>query len=497
MLVSPPMAGLISGELADALQRMNPWWRGQAGVLLPPHRRHLVAQIRRRLDQRLAQIVVVRGSRQIGKTTAQLQIIEDLLQEGVAAVRIFRVQFDELEALLSMEIPIFALVRWFEEHVLKATLNEAARSGAPALLFFDEVQNLPTWAPQLKLLVDHSTVQVVVTGSSALRIELGRDSLAGRITTIEAGTLSLTEIAALRDIELGRPFLADNGLEPLTRLEFWESLREHGRARADPRDLTFRHFSERGGYPLMHLRSDVPMEALASQLNETVIRRVIQHDLGVGDEGRDGALLEEVFRIACRHVGQTPSLQTFVNELSTILNANIKSEMVWQYLQFLADTLLLRLVEPLEIRLKKKASSAKICLTDHALRASWLHEEVPLVPEGLADMPALATMAGYLAESVVGATLSTINALALNYSPERKDQRELDFVMTIGTKRIPIEVKYQRSPDPVRDTQGLRSFIDKAVNNAPFGILVTQRDTDVDFGPGVLALPLSTLMLLR
>lgn len=491
------MAALISTELADALRRMNPWWRDQAGVLLPPHRRHLVAQIRRRIDQRMAQIVVVRGSRQIGKTTAQLQIIADLLQEGMSADRIFRVQFDELEALLSMEIPILALVQWFEENILKSTLNEAAWRGAPAILFFDEVQNLRTWAPQLKLLVDHSTAQVVVTGSSALRIERGRDSLAGRITTIEAGTLSLTEIAALRGIELGGPFLADNGLEPLTRLEFWESLRGHGRALAGPRDLVFRHFSERGGYPLMHLRPDLPWEALASQLNETVIRRVIQHDLGVGDEGRDGALLEEVFRIACRHVGQMPSPQTFINELHTTLDAKVGAPVVRQYLQFLADTLLLRLIEPLELRLKKKASSPKICLTDHALRASWLHEEVPLVAEGLADLPALATMAGYLAESVVGATLSTINALALNYSPERKDQRELDFVMTIGTKRIPIEVKYQRSPDPVRDTQGLRSFIDKVVNNAPFGLLITQRDSEVDFGPKVLALPLSTLMLLR
>lgn len=494
------MAGLISTDLADALERMNPWWSGGRGVVLPPHRRHLVAQIRRRLDQKLAPIVVVRGPRQIGKTTAQLQLIEDLLREGVRPARILRVQFDELESLPNIQDPIIVIVQWFERMVLNASLNEAAHRGEPAYLFFDEVQNLPTWAPQLKSLVDNATTQVVVTGSSALRIELGRDSLAGRITTINAGTLSLTEIAALRGVDLGRPFLADNGLEPLTRLDFWRALREHGRSLAAPRDLIFRHYSERGGYPVMHQRAEVEWAPLADQLNETVIRRVIQHDLRVGDRPgrkRDAALLEEVFRIACRHVGQTPSLKTFTDELTTTLSANIGPQRVRQYMQFLADTLLLRLIEPLEIRLKKKRSSFKICLTDHALRASWLHEQVPLVSEDLASMPALSTMAGYLAESVVGATLSTIYSLDLNYSPERKDQRELDFVMTIGTKRIPIEVKYQRSPDPVRDTQGLRSFIDKAVNNAPFGLLITQRDSDVDFGPKVLALPLSTLMLLR
>ena len=93
-----PMAALISAELADALERMNPWWRGRPGVVQPPHRRHLVAQIRRRLDQKLAPIVVVRGPRQIGKTTAQLQLISDLLEEGVRPQRILRVQFDELES---------------------------------------------------------------------------------------------------------------------------------------------------------------------------------------------------------------------------------------------------------------------------------------------------------------------------------------------------------------------------------------------------------------
>jgi predicted AAA+ superfamily ATPase len=77
-------------------------------------------------------------------------------------------------------------------------LNQAAHDGEQAYIFLDEVQNLPDWAPQLKHLVDAQPVRVVVTGSSALRIEAGRDSLAGRITQVEMGTLLLREIAGLR-----------------------------------------------------------------------------------------------------------------------------------------------------------------------------------------------------------------------------------------------------------------------------------------------------------
>jgi predicted AAA+ superfamily ATPase len=218
----------LSSALIEDIRRMNPWLEGKALPVLPTTRRHLVQSIRQRLRLRLAPIVVVRGPRQIGKTTAQLQVLSDLLQEGVPPQCIFRVQCDELPALMRESEPILRLADWYERSVLKRTFNESARDGQPTFLFLDEVQNLSDWAPQLKSLVDNSTTQVVVTGSSALRIELGRDSLAGRISTIEAGVLSLTEIALFRGLPITEPFLADNGLEPLARMEFWRELAAHG-----------------------------------------------------------------------------------------------------------------------------------------------------------------------------------------------------------------------------------------------------------------------------
>ena len=47
-------------------------------------------------------------------------------------------------------------------------------------------------------MVDHATVRVIVTGSSALRIEMGRNSLVGRIQSLEVGPFRLSEIAVLR-----------------------------------------------------------------------------------------------------------------------------------------------------------------------------------------------------------------------------------------------------------------------------------------------------------
>lgn len=380
-----------------------------------------------------------------------------------------------------------------------ARFNEAARAGTPALVLLDEVQNLDHWAPQLKSLVDASSLQVVVTGSSALRIEAGRDSLAGRITTLEAGTLSLTEIGALRGIELGEPYLQDNGLESLTQPAFWAELRAHGQSRQAARDAAFEAFSERGGYPLAHLRAEVPWKQVADQLNETVIKRVIQHDLRLGEKGRkrDASLLEELFRLCCRYAGQAPTIQTLGREAQRVLRANVGAQRINAYLRFLGDTLLLRLIHPLEIRLKRKRGSAKSCLVDHGLRASWLQEQIPLNPKRLREQPELTVIAGHLAESVTGAVLSTITGLDLAHFPERESEPEVDFVMTIGVKRIPVEVKYQARIDPLRDTEGLRSFIEKAANNAPFGLLITQGEASEVVDPRLIQLPLSSFLLLR
>ncbi len=288
-------------------------------------------------------------------------------------------------------------------------------------------------------------------------------------------------------------------VEPLTRREFWEELRAYGRERGEARDQAFRWFSERGGYPLVHQRADVPWSYLADQLNENVIRRVIQHDLRVGDRGRkrDPALLEEVFRLACRYIGQAPGVELLARETQRALSANVGSQRVRQYLRFLGDTLLLRLIEPLEIRLKKRRGNLKICLSDHGLRASWLQEIAPLDPPSLARDPHLQPLAGHIAESVTGATLATISHLDLAHLPMHGGEPEVDFVLTVGTRRIPVEVKYQRRLDPLRDTEGLRTFVEKTINNAPFGLLIAQADDDTIVDPRIVSLPLSTFMLLR
>jgi len=487
-------------ELDSFLRDTNPWWESKPGMALPPYRRWAFHTSLRKMKSGLAPVTVLRGPRQVGKTTLQMQLIEHLLKEGgVQAKRILRVQFDEIPSLRGLKEPVLSIARWFQNRILGCTFNEAAAKGTPAYLFLDEVQNLRDWAPQIKSLVDSCTLKVLVTGSSALRIEAGRDSLAGRIAQVELGTLLLREILGLRYHESITPCLPENGLEPLLRMEFWQEIRELGAGNREARDRAFAAFSERGGYPMAQARADVPWAEVADQLNETVIKRAIQHDLRLGERGakRDPQLLEEVFRLACRYAGQSPGQARYTSEIKEALGANIGWQRILAYLRFLDVAMLIRLVPPLELRLKRRKGNHRLCLCDHGLRASWLQEVVPLEPGALLRAGHLRDLAGHLAESVVGYFLGGIPHLDIAHFPERAAEPEVDFILTIGEKRIPVEVKYREHIDPHRDTLGLRAFIEKSVYNAPFGVLVTMHDGVTVNDPRIVVVPLSSLLLMR
>ena len=489
---------LLSSGVETLVRNANPWWRNERIADLPPIRRWAFSPVRESLVNGLSAATVLRGPRQIGKTTLLNQLIQNLLDEGCDGQRLLRLQFDDLPGLKKLSMPLVELVEWYSQNILGKTLNAAAHEGKPVLLFLDEVQNLADWAPQLKHLVDIGRVRALVTGSSALRIEAGRDSLAGRITTFEMGPLLLREIAEIRGIDRLAPYFPPNGLGPLKQKDFWMGLRVFGEKHKALRQAAFTAFSERGAYPVAQAHGAMPWEKIADFLNETVVRRAIQHDLRMGPRGqkRDEHLLEEVFRLACRYIGQTPSQALYLDEVRQAMNANIGWQRIASYLRFLDGTLLIRVIEPLELRLKRRRGAAKICLCDHALRAAWLQEFVPLAPEALAATPHLADLAGHLAESAVGYFFSSMIGLGVAHFPEGGAEPEVDFVLTVGEQRIPVEVKYRRRIDHT-DTRGLRAFVEKSHYNAPFGLLVTQTDEAGSDDPRIISLPLSSLLLMR
>jgi predicted AAA+ superfamily ATPase len=206
-------------------------------------------------------------------------------------------------------------------------------------------------------------------------------------------------------------------------------------------------------------------------------------------------LLGEVFKLACRYIGQSPKQAFYMDEIKRAMAADIGWQRILTYLKFLDGTLLIRLIEPLELRLKKRRAPSKLCLCDHALRASWLQEVVPLDPSSLEQQSHLRDIAGHIAESAAGYFLKSLPNLNVAYFPERGAEPEVDFVLTVGEQRIPMEIKY-RTHITWQDTNGVRSFIEKSAYNAPFGVIVTLTDDIATDDPRLISISLSTLLLM-
>ncbi len=79
-------------ELELFLMKTNPWWQGKPMGPLPPFKRLFFEPTLKRVKAGLAAVTVLRGPRQVGKTTLQEHMIDHLLlPEHLTPKRIFRV----------------------------------------------------------------------------------------------------------------------------------------------------------------------------------------------------------------------------------------------------------------------------------------------------------------------------------------------------------------------------------------------------------------------
>jgi predicted AAA+ superfamily ATPase len=489
------------GELpqisVEILEFLNPWWRGLPTVEVPRFRRWGFDAVWQRLHVGNTSAVIVRGPRRVGKSTIQQQIVEQLLLiDRVSPARILRVQFDDVP-LGTVAEPVVSIVKWFEKNVLQSSINAHARQGKPVYLLFDEVQNLDHWTSQIKSLVDHVSARILVTGSSSLRMAESPDSLAGRAAWIELGPLRLREIAGLRDISLNAKCCGADILENWGRREFWTDLARlaahppHGIADA------FAYFSERGGFPTCHSNPKELKSVLKDGIFSSVIQHTIEHDNPLARRRRppvDRAVLRHAFRMVCRYAGQAVRPDTIAQEISDVYGTPVTPTTITKAVDFFADSMLIRRIEPLEFSAKRQKQPAKLCLCDHFLREALLGEQIPLTSQALRKTQSpVQTLAGHIVESVLGYTLESVPGLEVNWFPQRKGEPEVDFVVTVGLQRIPIEVKYTHGRPKAEDWAGIETFCRQPKYDAPFGLLITQ-NTAGELGEHTIAIPLPILL---
>jgi len=435
----------------------------------------------------------------VGKTTIQKQIIEELLFiDNVKAKNIFRVQFDDVPALGSLASPVETLVRWYEKTVLGSTVNEAVARGEGVYFFFDEIQNLPAWSSQVKAIADHTRAKILVTGSSALRIAKGKDSLAGRVAQIDLGPLTLTEILGVRRVRNALGDFESAIAEDIVDKDFWHNFIELTEKYRTDIDEAVQYYSDLGGYPICHKATEASPSDLADLLIDGVINKAIDHDPVRLSSKRsvNRHVAKELFRLICRYAGQPLTVTQFSRQIGTALGKGVSSDEINDALAFLEETMLVRRVRQLEMLCRKNDGCCKYCVCDPFVRNSFLGEDIPLDPSELASVDqAVATQAGHLVESCIGNHCSQIPRVDLSWVSQKANTDEIDFILTIGDKRIPIEVKYVSRKIRQSDYEAVSKFALNPHYGAEFGLVATQTLAG-ELSDNVLAVRALDLLLL-
>lgn len=447
------MAITTKEGVLKVLSAFNPWWKTATvhPSFTKEYKRFAYHESIKRLDQAdIRRIVVITGTRRVGKTTIQYQIIDTLLKRGVDPQKI---------VFISLDHPMLKLSGLNE---ILECYHENIYANQDAYYFFDEIQYAADWDKWLKTIYDiQPDTKVVATGSASPALIKGStESGAGRWSIIQVPTLSFYEYCSLinvnNDIEL------DKSIRPTALINFTQQKRSEVMMKLSGIQNHFNRYLQVGGFPELALSSN---DLMAEQvMREDVVDKVLKRDLPSLYNIRNSTELERIFLYLCNVSSSIVSIEAIAKELNGVSRPTVEN-----YIRFLESANLIYLSYPVEMGSKKiLKASPKIYIADAAIRNAVLMDRDLLTdPDEMGKMVETAVFKHVAAFYYQKAT-------KIGYYRGGKKDKEIDIVVDYpNIKNILIEVKY-REQAPISD----KDAICELSNEASAAIVVTKRFDD-------------------
>ena len=366
-------------------------------------------------------VAVLMGARQTGKST--LVQSEPFLEDRLYLT------LDDLET---------------REH---ARLDAADLFGRAPRLILDEVQREPDLLLAIKRAVDgdrpRRNGRFVLTGSANLLLmHRVSETLAGRATYVNLWPLTRRERLGLGAAGIWSELLSVPASE-------WIDLIE---SRA-PIPADWREEVHRGGYPTpaVELASDDARSLWFDGYLRTYLERDLQTMAAIGNL----VDFRRLMRAACLRLGTT------VNQTELGRDTRIPRATVQRYLNLLEASFQLVRLEPYSVnRTRRLIKTQKLYWSDPAL-ARWL---------GGAPSPAGAHLENLVLLDLLAWRDSQIPAPEVLFW-RTTTNLEVDFVIEIGSRLLPIEIKATANPG-YSGTRGLRAFREEYPEQCIGGLLL-------------------------
>ena len=446
------MAITTKESILKVLSAYNPWWK--TGVVNPKmtktYKRFAFYEAMKRIDQTdIRRTVVLTGTRRVGKTTIQYQMIEALLARGVPPQKI---------VFISMDHPMLKLSDFND--VLEC-YHENVYAEQDVFYFFDEIQYAQDWDKWLKTIYDlQPDTQIVATGSASPALVKGnRESGAGRWSVIQVPTMSFYEYCEL--LNLDRPKLPKN-LKVTPLLHMSQQERTRIMMQLSKVQNHFTRYLQVGGFPELALADN---DIMAQQImREDVVDKVLKRDLPSLYNIRNATELERIFLYLCNVSSEIVSIEAIAKELSGVSRPTVEN-----YIQYLESANLIYQSWPINMAGKKVLkASPKIYIADAAIRNAVLMDESMLTDP---------VQMGKVVETAVYKHVAAFyyqQATSVGYFRGNRRGKEIDIVVDYpNTNNILIEVKYREGATISDD-----GAISELCGEASAAIVVTKSASD-------------------
>lgn len=439
-------------SILKVLTAYNPWWK--TGNVNPKmtktYKRFAFYEAMKRLtDKDIRRSVVLTGTRRVGKTTIQYQMIEALLEMGVAPQKI---------VFISMDHPMLKLSQF--QDVLEC-YHENIYPDQDVYYFFDEVQYAQDWDKWLKTIYDNQPeTKVVATGSaSPVLIKGSRESGAGRWTVIQVPTMSFYEYCELLGVD--KPDIPED-LKVTSLLYKTQIERNQIMLQLSKVQNHFMRYLQVGGFPELALAEN---DLMAQQImREDVVDKVLKRDLPSLYNIRNATELERIFLYLCNVSSEIVSIEAITKELNGVSRTTVEN-----YIEYLESANLIYQSWPVDMAGKKVLkASPKIYIADAAIRNAVLMDDSILTDT---------TQMGKVVETAVYKHVVAFYyqiATSVGYFRGGRKNKEVDIVVDYPRiKHILVEVKYRENAS-IADDDAIVDLCDQASAS----IVVTKNATD-------------------
>jgi len=189
----------------------NPWWKHGARFVQYDKSLQEAKPIffeRRGIELKKGAIYILRGPRQVGKTTYLKDAIKKLIEKGVPPKDILYLSLDFFTSRREMRNAIGYFI-------------DTTKDSRKVYLFLDEITSLEDWNLELKYMADQGITKrgsILATGSSAVKLKEKVELLPGR--GLEGNEYYIKPLSFREFVLQSIDFIA----AMVTRDEFWESL---------------------------------------------------------------------------------------------------------------------------------------------------------------------------------------------------------------------------------------------------------------------------------